>query len=203
MVQDVFNLLPNLSVDELLTSFAVKSNDMMLAVYLASMIRRYMPQVDCTDVPNDKVIAMCFCAHRLCLFRICHYHVHNLLDTCWQDIRWQEKFVLRSVLALHNLIDNQEQRVWQEKLGQKRPELANGKVGNASSSVVTCRHQPRRHHVCSPAKQHTDTQPCQAVRQTAAYTILLIIYWLQAKEGKSADKQDANGKATADKKSSK
>ncbi len=33
-----------------------------------------------------------------------------------------------SVLALHNLIDNQEQRVWQEKLGQKRPELKNGKV---------------------------------------------------------------------------
>ena len=41
VMQDVFNLLPNLSVDELLTSFAVKSNDMMLAVYLASMIRRY------------------------------------------------------------------------------------------------------------------------------------------------------------------
>lgn len=39
-LQDVFNLLPNISVDELLTSFAVKSNDMMLAVYLASMIRR-------------------------------------------------------------------------------------------------------------------------------------------------------------------
>ena len=40
-VQDVFNLLPNLSVEELLRSFAIKSNDMMLAVYLASMIRRY------------------------------------------------------------------------------------------------------------------------------------------------------------------
>lgn len=39
-MQDVFNLLPNLSVEELLRSFAIKSNDMMLAVYLASMIRR-------------------------------------------------------------------------------------------------------------------------------------------------------------------
>ena len=58
VVQDVFNLLPKLSVDELLTSFAVKSNDMMLAVYLASMIRRYMLQVDCTDVLGDEVIAM-------------------------------------------------------------------------------------------------------------------------------------------------
>ena len=40
VLQDVFNLLPNLSVEELLRSFAIKSNDMMLAVYLASMIRR-------------------------------------------------------------------------------------------------------------------------------------------------------------------
>ncbi|KAL0052935.1 hypothetical protein WJX82_010031 [Trebouxia sp. C0006] len=77
-LQDVFNLLPNLSVKELLKSFAIKSNDMMLAVYLASMIR--------------------------------------------------------SVLALHNLIDNQEQRVWQEKLGQKRPELKNGKAKDGDKS---------------------------------------------------------------------
>ncbi|KAL3159809.1 26S proteasome non-ATPase regulatory subunit 7 A [Trebouxia sp. C0009 RCD-2024] len=77
-LQDVFNLLPNLSVEELLRSFAIKSNDMMLAVYLASMIR--------------------------------------------------------SVLALHNLIDNQEQRVWQEKLGQKRPELKNGKAKEDSKA---------------------------------------------------------------------
>lgn len=76
-LQDVFNLLPNLSVEELLRSFAIKSNDMMLAVYLASMIR--------------------------------------------------------SVLALHNLIDNQEQRVWQEKLGQKRPEPKNGKAKDDKS----------------------------------------------------------------------
>ena len=40
-----------------------------------------------------------------------------------------------SVLALHNLIDNQEQRVWQEKLGQKRPELKNGKAGFLCFSV--------------------------------------------------------------------
>lgn len=77
-LQDVFNLLPNLSVEELLKSFAIKSNDMMLAVYLASMIR--------------------------------------------------------SVLALHNLIDNQEQRVWQEKLGQKRPELKHGKAKDDNKS---------------------------------------------------------------------
>lgn len=83
-LQDVFNLLPNLSVEELLRSFAIKSNDMMLAVYLASMIR--------------------------------------------------------SVLALHNLIDNQEQRVWQEKLGQKRPEPKNGKAKDDKSGEKEIAH---------------------------------------------------------------
>ncbi|CAA2934547.1 26S proteasome non-ATPase regulatory subunit 7 homolog A [Olea europaea subsp. europaea] len=38
-LQDVFNLLPNLSVSELIKSFAVKTNDMMLVIYLSSLIR--------------------------------------------------------------------------------------------------------------------------------------------------------------------
>jgi len=38
-LQDVFNLLPNLNVEELVKAFAVKTNDMMLAVYLSSIIR--------------------------------------------------------------------------------------------------------------------------------------------------------------------
>merc|ERR1712137_611738 len=38
-LQDVFNLLPNLNVEELVKAFAVKTNDMMLAVYLLSIIR--------------------------------------------------------------------------------------------------------------------------------------------------------------------
>ena len=38
-VQDVFNLLPNLGVEELSRGFAVQSNDMMLAIYLASLTR--------------------------------------------------------------------------------------------------------------------------------------------------------------------
>ncbi len=37
--QDIFNLLPNLNVAELSKSFAVESNDMMLVMYLASLIR--------------------------------------------------------------------------------------------------------------------------------------------------------------------
>ena len=38
-VQDVFNLLPNLGVEALSRSFTVQSNDMMLAIYLASLTR--------------------------------------------------------------------------------------------------------------------------------------------------------------------
>jgi len=38
-LQDVFNLLPNLNVEELVKAFAVKTNDMMLAIYLSSVIR--------------------------------------------------------------------------------------------------------------------------------------------------------------------
>jgi 26S proteasome regulatory subunit N8 len=58
-LQNVFNLLPDMNFEALLQSLAVKSNDMMLAIYLASLIR--------------------------------------------------------SILALHRLIDNKEQRLWREK----------------------------------------------------------------------------------------
>lgn len=56
LVQDIFNLLPNMNVETLSTSLAVKGNDMMATIYLASLIR--------------------------------------------------------SILALHKLIDNKEQRMW-------------------------------------------------------------------------------------------
>ncbi|KAJ6901239.1 26S proteasome non-ATPase regulatory subunit 7 [Populus alba x Populus x berolinensis] len=36
---DVFNLLPNLNVADLIKAFAVKTNDMMLVIYLSSLIR--------------------------------------------------------------------------------------------------------------------------------------------------------------------
>lgn len=38
-LQDIFNLLPNLHLEEFATSFAVKTNDQLLLVYLASLIR--------------------------------------------------------------------------------------------------------------------------------------------------------------------
>lgn len=38
-MQDIFNLAPNLNIEELAKSFAVKTNDMLLVIYLSSMIR--------------------------------------------------------------------------------------------------------------------------------------------------------------------
>jgi 26S proteasome regulatory subunit N8 len=38
-IQDIFNLIPNLNIGSLVRSFAIKTNDMMLAIYLASIIR--------------------------------------------------------------------------------------------------------------------------------------------------------------------
>lgn len=38
-LQDIFNLLPNLHLEEFTTAFAVKTNDQLLLVYLASLIR--------------------------------------------------------------------------------------------------------------------------------------------------------------------
>mmetsp|Transcript_2380 Transcript_2380/g.5617 ORF Transcript_2380/g.5617 Transcript_2380/m.5617 type:complete len:95 (-) Transcript_2380:1870-2154(-) len=39
LMQEVFNLLPNLNVEELVRSFSVKTNDMMLVIYISSLIR--------------------------------------------------------------------------------------------------------------------------------------------------------------------
>mmetsp|Transcript_32655 Transcript_32655/g.104075 ORF Transcript_32655/g.104075 Transcript_32655/m.104075 type:complete len:238 (+) Transcript_32655:564-1277(+) len=52
-LQDVFNLLPNLGLEELSKSFAVKTNDMMLVVYLASMIRSI---IALHNLINNKVV---------------------------------------------------------------------------------------------------------------------------------------------------
>jgi 26S proteasome regulatory subunit N8 len=38
-IQDIFNLMPNINVEEFTKSFAVKTNDMMLTIYLSSLIR--------------------------------------------------------------------------------------------------------------------------------------------------------------------
>ncbi|KAG2487285.1 hypothetical protein HYH03_014126 [Edaphochlamys debaryana] len=59
LVQEIFNLLPNMNVESLSKALAVKSNDMMHVIYVASLVR--------------------------------------------------------SILALHKLIDNKEQRLWAEK----------------------------------------------------------------------------------------
>jgi hypothetical protein len=49
LLQDTFNLLPNLNVADLSRSFAVESNDMMLVLYLASLIRSVLALHDLID----------------------------------------------------------------------------------------------------------------------------------------------------------
>ncbi len=37
--QDVFNLLPNLDIDAIIRAFTLQTNDMMLVVYVSSVVR--------------------------------------------------------------------------------------------------------------------------------------------------------------------
>lgn len=56
--QDVFNLLPNLNMEELRRSFVVKSNDMMLVIYLSSLVRSVLALHDLIDnreVPHSPI----------------------------------------------------------------------------------------------------------------------------------------------------
>ena len=50
--QDVFNLLPNLNVDELVRAMMMKTNDMHLVIYLSSLIRCV---VALHDLVNNKI----------------------------------------------------------------------------------------------------------------------------------------------------
>jgi len=52
-LQDVFNLLPNLQVDALVKAFAHKTNDMMLVIYLSSIIRSI---IALHNLINNKVV---------------------------------------------------------------------------------------------------------------------------------------------------
>ncbi|KAM1949410.1 hypothetical protein ACFX15_009468 [Malus domestica] len=52
-LQDVFNLLPNLNVADLVKGFSVKTNDMMLVIYLSSLIRSV---IALHNLINNKVL---------------------------------------------------------------------------------------------------------------------------------------------------
>ena len=51
-IQDVFNLIPNLSNDELAQAFLTKSNDMHLIIYLSSLVRSV---ISLHDLVNNKI----------------------------------------------------------------------------------------------------------------------------------------------------
>ena len=38
-VQDIFNLLPNLNLEEMIKAFSIKSNDYMFVLYVSSLIK--------------------------------------------------------------------------------------------------------------------------------------------------------------------
>lgn len=52
-MQNIFNLLPNLNVDELVRSMLVKTNDMHLVIYVSALIRSV---VALHDLVNNKVL---------------------------------------------------------------------------------------------------------------------------------------------------
>jgi len=52
-LQDAFNLLPNLNLEDYVKGFAVKTNDMMLIIYLSSLIRSV---IALHDLINNKVL---------------------------------------------------------------------------------------------------------------------------------------------------
>lgn len=70
-LQDIFNLLPNLNVEEMIRSFAVKTNDMMMVIYLSSLIRSI---IALHNLINNKVpllvsLCSCLCSSRSLPFR--------------------------------------------------------------------------------------------------------------------------------------
>ncbi len=52
-ILEIFNLLPNTSGEEIVKAFAVKTNDMMVAVYLSSLIRSV---IGLHDLINNKTM---------------------------------------------------------------------------------------------------------------------------------------------------
>lgn len=52
--QDIFNLLPNLKVEEMVKSFSVKSNDYMYVIYVSALIRSIL---SLHDLINNKIQA--------------------------------------------------------------------------------------------------------------------------------------------------
>ena len=49
---DIFNLLPNLKIEEMVKNFSVKSNDYMYVIYVSSLIRSIL---SLHDLVNNKI----------------------------------------------------------------------------------------------------------------------------------------------------
>lgn len=92
-LQDIFNLLPNLNVEEMIRSFAVKTNDMMMVIYLSSLIRSI---IALHNLINNKVpllvsLCSCLCFSRSLPFRRSDNSLLSLsIDRLQQSLRAAE-----------------------------------------------------------------------------------------------------------------
>lgn len=62
-LQDIFNLLPNLNVEEMIRSFAVKTNDMMMVIYLSSLIRSIIALHNLINNKVPLLVSLCSCLY--------------------------------------------------------------------------------------------------------------------------------------------
>ena len=75
-MQNIFNLLPNLNVDELVRSMLVKTNDMHLVIYVSALIRSVAAL---HDLVNNKV-SMSFWLHDLNNTVSMSFWLHDLVN---------------------------------------------------------------------------------------------------------------------------
>jgi ribosome-binding protein aMBF1 (putative translation factor) len=116
-LQDIFNLLPNLNVDELVRSFAVKTNDMMLVIYLSSLIR--------------SIIAL----HNLINNKVRYLIVHSAVSHCPPSSHYGRLSTVRSKESRQRTKRLQRARRWARKR-QKRRTRARARARTSSIAMT-------------------------------------------------------------------
>jgi len=97
-VQDIFNLMPNLNAEEVVRSFAIKTNDMMLAIYVSSLIR--------------SIIAL----HNLINNKISN----RTLETTDDDVGAREETKIKEVQEVMEMKDREDKKEGKESAEKKK-----------------------------------------------------------------------------------